>query len=79
MGNTFSERKLTIKDVIIHDSRDAAWAECYWDFVAKLKADGSSINTKGRETQIYRKEKAEWRLVHVHYSGMPVSGGPPAL
>ena len=74
MGETFSERKLTIKDINIHVYGDSAWAEFYWDFVAKLKADGSSLNTQGRETQIYRKEQGRWRLVHVHYSGAPVSG-----
>jgi ketosteroid isomerase-like protein len=74
MGDTFSERKLSVKDIVIHVYRDSAWAEFYWDFAAKLKTDGSSINTKGRETQVYRKEQGGWRLVHVHYSAMPVSG-----
>jgi len=36
---------------------------------------GSSLTTRGRETQIYRKERGQWRLVHVHYSGMPVTAG----
>lgn len=73
MGDAFSERKLTVKDINIHVYGQTAWAEFYWDFVAKLKKDGAPVNTKGRETQIYRKEHGEWRLVHVHYSGMPVS------
>ena len=29
------------------------------------------IMTHGRETQVYRKMKGRWQLVHVHYSGMP--------
>ncbi len=74
MGGTFSERKLTIADIAIRVYGDAAWAEFNWDFVARLRKDGSPLNTKGRETQIYRKEPAGWRLVHVHYSGMPISG-----
>jgi ketosteroid isomerase-like protein len=74
MGDMFSERKLTVKDIGIHVYENAAWAEFDWDFAAKLKKDGSSLNTKGRETQIYRKEPGGWRLVHVHYSAMPVSG-----
>lgn len=53
---------------------DTAWSEFYWDFAAKLRKDGSPLVTHGRETQIYRKEQARWRLVHVHYSGMPVTG-----
>ena len=73
MADLFSERKLTIKDISIHAYQDSAWAEFSWDFVAKLKTDGSPVNTKGRETQIYRKERGAWQLVHVHYSGVPVT------
>jgi len=51
---------------------DSAWAEFYWDFAAKFKKDGSPLTTHGRETQVYRKTADGWRLVHVHYSGMPV-------
>jgi ketosteroid isomerase-like protein len=74
MGETFSERKLSVKDVSIHAYGDTAWSEFYWDFAAKLRKDGSALAAKGRETQIYRKEQGRWRLVHVHYSGMPVTG-----
>jgi ketosteroid isomerase-like protein len=74
MGQTFSERKLTVKDLSIHCSGQGAWAEFYWDFAAKLRKDGSSVATHGRETQVYRKIGGAWRLVHVHYSGMPVTG-----
>ena len=28
----------------------------------------------GRETPIYHKEEGAWRIVHVHYSGLPVTG-----
>jgi ketosteroid isomerase-like protein len=71
MGGMFSERKLTVKDIVIHGFGDTAYAEFYWDFVAKLKTDGSAVKTKGRETQIYRKENGTWKLVHVHYSAAP--------
>jgi ketosteroid isomerase-like protein len=73
MGDTFSERKLSPHDISIHAYGDAAWAEFYWDFAAKLKKDGSPITTHGRETQVYHKEQGRWRLVHVHYSGMPIT------
>jgi ketosteroid isomerase-like protein len=70
-----AERKLRIDgDVSLHVYGDAAWAEFNWDFVAKLKKDGPSFNTKGRETQVFHKDSDGWRLVHVHYSGLPVSG-----
>ena len=58
----------------VHVHGDAAWVEFYWDFVAKFKTGGTPLNTKGRETQIFRKLDGGWRLVHVHYSGMPVGG-----
>jgi Xaa-Pro aminopeptidase len=73
MGETFSERKLSIHDVSVHVFGDAAWAEFYWDFAAKFRKDGSPVATHGRETQFYRKTQDGWRLVHVHYSGMPVA------
>jgi len=31
-------------------------------------------NLMGVETQIYRRENGQWRIVHVHYSGAPVTG-----
>ncbi|MGC9945608.1 MAG: nuclear transport factor 2 family protein [Bryobacteraceae bacterium] len=74
MGDTFSERKLSVKDVSIHAYGDTAWSEFYWDFAAKFRKDGSALATHGRETQIYHKEQGRWRLVHVHYSGMPAAG-----
>jgi ketosteroid isomerase-like protein len=75
MGETFSERKLSVKDVSIHVYGDTGWSEFYWDFAAKRRKDGSPVATKGRETQIYHKEQGQWRLVHVHYSGMPFASG----
>ena len=73
MGETFSERKLSVHDVAVQMLGDAAVAEFYWDFSAKFRKDGSPITTHGRETQVYRKTSDGWRLVHVHYSGMPVA------
>jgi len=74
MGETFSERKLAVKDIVIHAYPDTAWAEFYWDFQAKLRSDGTMLTTHGRESQVYRKIDGRWRLVHVHYSGMAVTG-----
>jgi ketosteroid isomerase-like protein len=73
MGGTFSERKLVARDIAIHVHGDSAWAEFYWDFNARFRKDGSPVTTHGRESQVYWKTKDGWRLVHVHYSGMPVS------
>jgi ketosteroid isomerase-like protein len=73
MGDTFSERKLIPREISVHVYGNSAWAEFYWDFVAKFRKDGSSITTHGRETQVYQKMPDGWRLVHVHYSGMPAT------
>ena len=74
MGGTFSERKLTPKDISVHVYGDTAWSEFRWDFVAKVRKDGSAFHSQGRESQVYRRENGQWRIVHVHYSGAPVSG-----
>ena len=74
MGLSFSERKLNVKDVVISCYGHTAWAEFDWEFAATLRKDGSSLTTQGRETQVYRKVDGSWRLVHVHYSAMPVTG-----
>jgi len=73
MGETFSERKLNPHDVVIRVHGDSGWVEFYWDFNAKVRKDGSPITTHGRETQVYWKTQDGWRLVHVHYSGLPVT------
>jgi Xaa-Pro aminopeptidase len=69
MGGLFSERHLSPRDITVHLYGDSAVVEFYWDFNAKMKKDGSSITTHGRETQIYERKQGVWRLVHVHYSG----------
>lgn len=74
MGAPFSQRKLTVHDVNVHLMGDTAWAEFYWHFTATLRSNGSIVNADGRETQIYRKAAGhKWELVHVHYSGPPVT------
>ncbi len=75
-GSSFSERKLTVRDVSVHVNGDtawAAWAEFYWHFVAKQSNDGSAVQTDGRETQIYDKAGNRWQLVHVHYSSPAIT------
>ncbi len=74
MRDRFSERKLNIHHVVVHVLKDAAWAEFYWNFTAKLRSDGSTLETAGRESQVYIKSESGWSIIHVHYSGMPVSG-----
>ena len=70
----FIKRDLRIKDVSIRIlGKDAAWADFYWDFYATFK-DGQALHTTGRETQVWAKESDGWKIVHVHYSGVPTTG-----
>jgi ketosteroid isomerase-like protein len=73
MGEMFSKRKLTPRDIKVHVYGDSAWSEFYWHFTATQKKDGAEVQSDGRETQIYRKAGDRWALVHVHYSEMPRS------
>lgn len=64
---------MDLQDLVVHAYADTAWAEFYWDFVGRLRSDGNTLMTHGRESQVYRKTDGRWRLVHVHYSGMPAA------
>jgi ketosteroid isomerase-like protein len=70
-GEQFSKRDLKISNEHINIYGNVAWAEFYWTFNATFKKGGEPLQTKGRETQIWRKTNGNWRLVHVHYSNMP--------
>jgi ketosteroid isomerase-like protein len=72
-GSSFSERKLTVRDMSVHVNGDTAWVEFYWHFVGKRRNDGSVVQTDGRETQIYNQARNRWELVHVHYSSPTIT------
>ena len=40
---------------------------------ATQRKDGAHLQTDGRETQIYRRVRNRWALVHAHYSEMPTA------
>ncbi len=73
MGSMFSKRKLSPRDIKVQVYGDTAWSEFQWNFVATLRKDASPFESQGRETQVYHKENGQWRIVHVHYSGLPVT------
>lgn len=76
MGGMFSKRELILHEPDIHIYGGSGWCEMNWTFHA-IRKDGIPITTEGRETQIYHKEKGTWRIVLVHYSGLPANP-PPA-
>jgi hypothetical protein len=76
MGAHFSERTLkpvgTVK--IRKFAPDAAITEFDWAFVARRADNGELLHTIGRESQVFAKlPELGWRLVHVHYSGLPTT------
>lgn len=72
--SNFSKRKLTPREITVHivDANNA-WGVFYWEFEATFK-EGDDITSSGRETQIWHREADGWKILHVHYSGMPVTG-----
>jgi ketosteroid isomerase-like protein len=74
MGQTFSKRDLQVVSISIHQlTPTIAWLEFYWDFHATFRSNNQALETKGRETQLLEKENGQWRIIHVHYSGLPVT------
>ena len=67
--NGFSKRNLRKDELIIVIEGKSAWAEFTWTFDSVGK-DGTERTSRGRETQIFRKEKDGWKLMHIHYSGI---------
>jgi len=46
----------------------------YWDFHATWRKDGSALTSQGREPDVFVKDAGgAWKLLHVHYSGMPTT------
>ena len=67
--NGFAKRNLRKDELIIVIEGKSAWAEFTWTFDSVGK-DGTERTSRGRETQIVRKEKDGWKLMHIHYSGI---------
>ena len=74
MRDRFLKRKLKVFDLVIFPYETVVVAEFYWVFDATFRDDGSALQTKGRETQVYHLVNDRWQLKHVHYSGMPATG-----
>jgi hypothetical protein len=75
MGNLLSARQLVITESAVHElDKKHAWVEFYWDFHATSKEGNQPLHTKGRESQLLINENGDWKIVHIHYSGLPVSG-----
>ncbi len=65
-----SDRQLSSVSEIINIYGDMAYIQFYWIFERKNK-EGNILQSSGRETMICRKINNEWKINHIHYSGMP--------
>ena len=52
---------------------DAAVVEFDWDFVATRRDNGQRLSPPAAKTRSTSGDQG-WRLVHLHYSGPPVTG-----
>lgn len=74
-GSRFTKRDLKSTKEFINFFDDVAILEFYWVFDATFNDEkGTRIQTKGRETQVLKKYGSDWKIIHVHYSSMPVTG-----
>jgi len=75
LKNSFTQRELTVSNVNIQSGRDVGWAVFDWEFRA-MQTDGKPSQTRGWETQVYRRTDRGWRIAHAHYSAL--AAAPPA-
>lgn len=74
-GSRFAKRDLKSTEEIITIFDDVAILEFYWVFDAIFNDENATpLQTKGRETQVLKKFGGDWKIIHVHYSSMPVTG-----
>ena len=72
--DNFSTRKLSFYNIKFAYYGNVSWLTFNWIFDGTMNINNNTLQTRGMETQIWRKINYEWRLVHVHYSEMPVTG-----
>lgn len=74
ISDNFKEAKLQIHDVAIRNYENFAFVEFYWTFNGTFRDGSVDMTTMGRESQVLKKENESWKILHVHYSNMPVTG-----
>ena len=74
-GSRFATRNLKSYDETIQLYDDMAVVVFYWIFDATFAGENPSpMQSRGRETMVLRKFENAWKVVHIHYSSMPVTG-----
>jgi ketosteroid isomerase-like protein len=74
LQKTFTKRHLQQSNVVVRSTGDVAWVTFDWTFEATL-ASGEPMSSQGWESQVYHRQDGDWRIVHMHYSGIQ-TGGP---
>lgn len=77
LKSSFTQRELKPSNIAVHSVGDAVWAVFDWEFNGTM-TDGKAFQSRGWETQVYRKTDRGWRLTHIHYSAAmtpPPAGG----
>lgn len=70
----FSERSLELHDLEVRLSGGSAWVA--YGFAFHGRHQGRQVVSQGVATAVLRKAAGRWRIVHLHTSRRPVTGGP---
>ena len=74
-GSRFTKRDLKSYNESVQLYGHMAILEFYWVFDATRSGEKpSQMQSRGRETQVLKKTGNDWKIVHVHYSGMHKTG-----
>lgn len=74
-GSRFTARDLKSYNESFQLFGDMAVVTFYWIFDATYRGENpSDMQTRGRETMVMKKIGGIWKIVHIHYSSMPVTG-----
>lgn len=74
-GSRFTVRDLKSYNESFQLFGDMAVVTFYWIFDATYSGENpSDMQTRGRETMVIKKIGGIWKIVHIHYSSMPVTG-----
>jgi uncharacterized protein (TIGR02246 family) len=71
------ELHMTVENVEVREG-GGTLATATYDWVLSGKVGETPLEDRGQATEIYRREKDGWRLMHAHYSAVPSVAVPSA-